>query len=211
MSAVTLVQAPEIALGDALGSCVFNLMIVTLLDLLQREESVFTRASQGHFLSAGFGIILIGLVGFSLSIHRAVAGYSICALIVVATGTFLPFVGEGLAAIMGWQQTFVGTLFVAFATSAPEDDRGDHRRSALPPALAAVPHRRLVESASVCPLSAQHLRPRSLQRMIGEARRPHETRSPGARPGGAPQQAAVETGTGCRIEIETPHPPPIEA
>jgi cation:H+ antiporter len=174
LSAVTLAKAPDIAVGDALGSCVFNLMIVTLLDFLQREESLFTRASQGHILSAGFGVILIGLVGFSLSIQRtwpglsighagvstpiivllyavamrtvfryerrqraaaveeaaerygditlrrAVAGYSTCALAVVATGVLLPFVGERLATIMGWQQTFVGTLFVAFATSVPE-------------------------------------------------------------------------------------------
>jgi cation:H+ antiporter len=174
VSAVTLAQAPDIALGDALGSCVFNLTIVTLLDFLQREESVFTRADQGHILSAGFGVILIGLVGFSLSLQRtwpgmsighiglstpiilllyvvamrtvfryerrqraaaieeaaerypgitlrrAAVGYSASALVVVATGMLLPFVGERLAAIMGWQETFVGTLFVAFATSMPE-------------------------------------------------------------------------------------------
>jgi cation:H+ antiporter len=174
VSAVTVAQAPDIALGDALGSCVFNLMIVTLLDFLQREESVFTRASQGHILSGGFGVILIGLVGFSLSsqqawprlaighigpstpiilllyavamrtvfryerrlraaaveeaveqygditFRRAVVGYSLSALVVVATGVALPFVGERLALSMGWQQTFVGTLFIAFATSVPE-------------------------------------------------------------------------------------------
>jgi len=174
VSAVTLANAPDLAVGDALGSCVFNLMIVTLLDFLQREESVFTRASQGHILSAGFGVILIGLVGFSLSLQRAwphlsighvglstplvlllyavamrtvfryerrqraaaveeaveqyghitfrraVAGYSVSALVVVATGTLLPFIGEHLAAVMGWQQTFVGTLFIALATSVPE-------------------------------------------------------------------------------------------
>jgi cation:H+ antiporter len=174
VSAVTLAGAPDIALGDALGSCVFNLMIVTLLDFLQREASVFTRASQGHILSAGFGVILIGLVGFSTSLQhtlpglsighigpstpiilllygvamrtvfryerrqraavveeaaeqyaditfrRAVIGYTVAAAVVVATGVLLPFVGERLAVIMEWQQTFVGTLFVAFATSVPE-------------------------------------------------------------------------------------------
>ena len=52
-------------------------MIGTLLDFLQREESVFTRASQGHILSAGFGVILIGLVAFSLSLQRTWPGLSI--------------------------------------------------------------------------------------------------------------------------------------
>jgi len=44
----------------------------------------------------------------------------LAALLVVATGTVLPFVGNELAVVMGWQKTFVGTLFVAFATSVPE-------------------------------------------------------------------------------------------
>jgi len=66
ISAVALANSPDIALGDALGSCVFNLLIVTVLDFLQRGESVFTRASQGHILSGGFGVILIGFVGFTI-------------------------------------------------------------------------------------------------------------------------------------------------
>jgi len=174
VSAVTLVGVPNIALGDALGSCVFNLMIITVLDFLQRGESVFTRASQGHILSAGFGIMLIGFVGFTLllgnhgqapavghiglssvfiillygvamrsvfryeqrqraayteeaveqypdvTLRQAVIRYMLAAIVVVATGTLLPFVGDTMATIMGWQKTFVGTIFVAFATSVPE-------------------------------------------------------------------------------------------
>jgi cation:H+ antiporter len=66
VSAVTVADTPDIALGDVLGSCVFNLVILTILDFLQREKSVYTRASQGHILSAGFGVILIGFVGFNV-------------------------------------------------------------------------------------------------------------------------------------------------
>ena len=44
ISAVALANLPNIALGDALGSCVFNLLIITVLDFLYREESVFIRA-----------------------------------------------------------------------------------------------------------------------------------------------------------------------
>jgi cation:H+ antiporter len=70
ISAVALVGAPNIAMGDILGSCVFNLMIITVLDFVNREESVFTKASQGHILSAGFGVILIGFVGFNLLLRQ---------------------------------------------------------------------------------------------------------------------------------------------
>jgi cation:H+ antiporter len=174
VSSVTLAAAPNIALGDVLGSCVFNLLLLTLLDILQREESVFSRASRGHVLSAGFGVILIGFVGFNLllgprapqlafghlgaysivivlvyaaalrlvfryeraeqatyveelaelypdiTLRQATIRYGIAAAVVVGAGLLLPFTAQALAEAMGWHLTFVGTLFVATATSLPE-------------------------------------------------------------------------------------------
>ncbi len=173
-SAIVLADAPNLALGDILGSCVFNLFLLTILDILQREESVFSRASRGHILSAGFGVLLIGFIGFNLllgdhspqfvighvgaysvlivliyavamrtvfryeraeqaayteeraerypqiSLRQAVWRYAAAAAVVVASGIWLPFVGKALAEAMGWHLTFVGTLFVAAATSLPE-------------------------------------------------------------------------------------------
>ncbi|MFZ5593854.1 MAG: sodium:calcium antiporter [Pseudomonadota bacterium] len=174
ISAVTVADVPNIAVGNALGSCVFNLLAIMILDFLHREESIYTRASQGHILSAGFGVILIGFVGFSLlldekavalslgrvgiytpvivllyaiairtvfryeqqqmkayaervaarypaiTLRQAIFRYAMAALIVIGAGTWLPFVGTEMAAAMGWNKTFVGTLFVAFATTIPE-------------------------------------------------------------------------------------------
>jgi cation:H+ antiporter len=174
LSAVTLAYTPDLAVGSILGSCVFNLFIIFILDFLSRRESVFTRASHGHILSAGFGIMLIAFSGFSIllssrghdaslghvgiytplilflyflamrtvfryegeqmknsseqaaesypdvTLRRAVIGFSVAGAVVVGAGTWLPFVGERMAVLMGWETTFVGTLFVAFATSVPE-------------------------------------------------------------------------------------------
>lgn len=174
ISAVSFAHTPEIAVGDVLGSCVFNLMIIVVLDFLQRGESVYTRASTGHILSAGFGVVLIGIVGFnillaqsgyvwrighvglytpiilmvyaiamrtvyryerahldayteqsverypSLTLREAAMGYAIAAAVVAAAGLWLPFVGKQLALTMGWHESFVGTIFVAFVTSVPE-------------------------------------------------------------------------------------------
>ncbi|MEQ6341769.1 MAG: sodium:calcium antiporter [Gammaproteobacteria bacterium] len=174
ISSVTVANTPNIALGDALGSCVFNLIILMILDFLHREESIYTRASQGHILSAGFGIILIGFVGFNLllgekaehysighvgiytpvivllyaiamrtvflyeqqqmaayareiaarhpdvTLKQAASRYALAALVVVGAGIWLPFIGKEMAQVMGWNNTFVGTLFIAFATSVPE-------------------------------------------------------------------------------------------
>lgn len=66
VSSVTLADAPNIAIGDALGSCIFNLLLIAVLDFLYRGTPLYRMASHGHILSAGFSIILIGLVVFSL-------------------------------------------------------------------------------------------------------------------------------------------------
>lgn len=174
LTSVTVAQAPDIAVGDILGSCVFNLLIIVLLDFMYRKESVYTRARLGNVLSAGYGIALIGFAGFNLLLYRtdafhslghvglytpvilllyllamrslyryeqaqvseyvedrvelhpkmtlkqAIQGYALAALAVVSAGIWLPFIAKNLATAMNWEQSFVGTLFVAAITSAPE-------------------------------------------------------------------------------------------
>jgi len=55
-----------------------------------------------------------------VSLRRALLGYAVAATVVVVAAVALPFFGKALAAQMGWQESFVGTLFVAAATSLPE-------------------------------------------------------------------------------------------
>jgi cation:H+ antiporter len=174
VSSVTVAGTPNIAVGDVLGSCVFNLLLIVALDFLSREESVYRRASQGHILSGGFGIMLIGIAGLNLllaakggslslgyvglytpvililymvsmrsvflyeteqvekfieaeadaypdlTLRTAVIRYLAAAAVVLVAGAALPFVAKTMAVEMGWHQSFVGTLFVAFVTSLPE-------------------------------------------------------------------------------------------
>jgi cation:H+ antiporter len=63
--ATALANLPDIAVGDVLGSCMFNLLILSFMDALQ-PEPLSTRAHQGHALSIGFGLLLIGIAGFGL-------------------------------------------------------------------------------------------------------------------------------------------------
>lgn len=174
ISAVTIADAPDIAVGDVLGSTVFNLAILVLLDALYKRESLYSRAAQGHILSASLGSLLIAFAGFSLLLdhagvspawrhiglysplivmmylvamravysyeHRtlsdyteasaerypdttlrsAIKGYTWAAGAVVLAGSWLPFVAKDISEMMGWGQSFVGTLLVAAVTSAPE-------------------------------------------------------------------------------------------
>jgi cation:H+ antiporter len=174
ISAVTLADAPDIAVGNVLGACIINLTMIVILDLLARGESVYSRASQGHILSAGFGIIMAGFVGLSvlfaqhgeamslryiglyspvllilyavairsvfryerdnreaaveeqaerypeITLRAASIRYAQAAAVVVVAGLWLPQVGHNIAEAMAWQETFVGTLFIALATTLPE-------------------------------------------------------------------------------------------
>jgi cation:H+ antiporter len=63
--ATFVVPLPDIALGDILGSCMFNLLILSLMDAIQ-PEPLSARAHQGHALSIGFGLLLIGVAGTGL-------------------------------------------------------------------------------------------------------------------------------------------------
>jgi cation:H+ antiporter len=72
VSAVTLVGAPNLAVGNALGACVVNLAFLVVVDLLQREQPMYRRAGTTHLLSAGFGVVMLGFVAMSLVTgHRA--------------------------------------------------------------------------------------------------------------------------------------------
>lgn len=171
---VTAADLPDIAVGDVLGACVINLFIFVLLDFLERGKSVYHESSQGHILSASFGILMLGFVGFNLllthngrqptlghvgmytpilavmyivamrivfryeqahvaafvdhapdqrphlSLRQSMLRYSAAALGVVVAGVWLPYVGDHIARDMGWYHSFVGTVFIAIATTIPE-------------------------------------------------------------------------------------------
>jgi len=66
ISSVAFADVPNIALGDIMGSCVFNLSIIALMDILHGPKPIFSKAEHGHIISAGFGVILIGIAAISI-------------------------------------------------------------------------------------------------------------------------------------------------
>jgi cation:H+ antiporter len=67
--ATALAPLPDTAIGDVLGSCMFNLLILSLMDAVQ-PEPIAARAHQSHALSMGFGLLLIGVAGTGLVADR---------------------------------------------------------------------------------------------------------------------------------------------
>jgi cation:H+ antiporter len=63
--ATALADLPDIAVGDVLGSCMFNLLILSLMDAVH-PEPLSARAHQSHAVSIGFGLLLIGIAGVGL-------------------------------------------------------------------------------------------------------------------------------------------------
>lgn len=72
ISSVTIADVPDIAVGDILGACVFNLLILALLDPMDKGSPVFVKVGRSHVLSAGFGIILIGIIAASIVLRPLV-------------------------------------------------------------------------------------------------------------------------------------------
>jgi cation:H+ antiporter len=65
LGATAFADLPDIAVGDVLGSCMFNLLILSMMDAIQ-PEPLSARAHQGHALSIGFGLLLVGIAGLGL-------------------------------------------------------------------------------------------------------------------------------------------------
>ncbi len=66
ISAVAVVNAPDLGVGTLLGSNAFNLSIIAVLDVVYRPGSLLASASPNHKLSAGLGIVLIAVAAGSL-------------------------------------------------------------------------------------------------------------------------------------------------
>jgi cation:H+ antiporter len=176
VSSVALVRppSPDLALGTLFGSCLFNLSILALLDILHRSTPVLTEASPRHTAAVGWEILLIAiaaggilagarfsglalgwvgipsiiilmvyLVGMrrmflserrhqlptakadslqyeEIPARTAYFRFALAAAAVIAAGIWLSFIGDEIAEVTGWGASFVGSLFLAITTSAPE-------------------------------------------------------------------------------------------
>ncbi|MFC1946973.1 sodium:calcium antiporter [Chloroflexota bacterium] len=186
ISSVTLVGdegVPDLGVGTLLGSCIFNLCVIAVIDIMNRKTPVLNFASMRHSSSAIIGIIILGIIalstGFSDSIGQLSLGwvgipgivifliyiagawwiftsernfqFSLTpafpeetgetppvdtqesndikwlwpkfiggAIVIIATGIWLSYVGNEIAEVTGLDSSFVGSIFLAVSTSMPE-------------------------------------------------------------------------------------------
>ncbi|MFK3987158.1 sodium:calcium antiporter [Exiguobacterium mexicanum] len=169
-----MINNPDIAIGNMLGSNLFNIFILAMFDLYYRQKRLFNEASRDHLYTASLGLMLtlvtmlalviridftilgIGIdalliaglyavgiyyigqrpkeptterefeqeVGVSVTdsipIKRAVIGFIIAALVIMAAGTALSVLGDQIAVVTGLGSSFVGSFLIAASTSLPE-------------------------------------------------------------------------------------------
>ncbi|OGN88373.1 MAG: hypothetical protein A2158_01790 [Chloroflexi bacterium RBG_13_46_14] len=186
ISSVTLVGdegVPDLGVGTLLGSCIYNLSIIAIIDIMNRKTPVLNFVSMRHFSSAIIGIAILGIIalstGFSDTIGKLSLGwvgipgilifviyiagawwiftsernfqlslipafpevtgeippgeatesndikllwpkFFLSAVVIIATGIWLSYVGNEIAEVTGWDSSFVGSIFLAVSTSMPE-------------------------------------------------------------------------------------------
>jgi len=176
ISAVTLVGAPDLTIGNLFGANAFNLFNLALLDIVYRNGSLLGAVSPVHrltgwlsmalvlvaavsiFISSRFSAMGIGWIGWYTPViillyiffmwkifrsqqrqpppqatdQRAEADYgeipmgrvylyfAIAAAFIIGAGTWLAIIGEEIATVTGWGESFIGTLLIGFSTTLPE-------------------------------------------------------------------------------------------
>lgn len=89
IGSAAIVQSADLAVGDILGSCAFNLGLLAMLDaFVPKHRAILSMASRNHVLAAALGIILLAMVGIGLFLPREIVitswiGLSSIAFIVI--------------------------------------------------------------------------------------------------------------------------------
>lgn len=61
LSSVIFVGEPDLGVGNLIGACLMNLIIIAFLDYLHKGKSLFSKLDIGQVLSASFAILLLAL------------------------------------------------------------------------------------------------------------------------------------------------------
>ena len=95
VSAVVWLDAPNLAAGAVLGSCLFNLMLIAVMDLAFQPGRVLANARDVHILSGGLGVLLLGLVAIDVLIGPGFNSFGVLGV------SFLSMLIIGLYAVGG--------------------------------------------------------------------------------------------------------------
>jgi len=70
VSSVAIVRQPDLAVGNIMGACVMNLVVVALISAFHRQGQLSSRVGKEHALSAAMAIVAAALAGIGLFVSR---------------------------------------------------------------------------------------------------------------------------------------------
>jgi cation:H+ antiporter len=112
---------PDLAVGDLMGSSLFNLLILAVADLLHRSrEKMLSRAAAGHALSATMSIALTAMAAAAILLGKKLGGFT--------------FLGAGPGTWLIVVAYVAGLRIVFFDQRAAAAARGGHGQEVLLPA-----------------------------------------------------------------------------
>ncbi len=77
VSSTALIKSPDLALGTLLGSCLYNLTILAVLDVLHRGTPILSAVRGSHIISAGMGVLLISIAAVSILAGEEFSGWAL--------------------------------------------------------------------------------------------------------------------------------------
>lgn len=77
ISAVTTVKSPDIAVGEILGSCIFNLLIIAIIELVFKKTELYKLTGKINMLPMGFSLILIAILTLGLSVKLKLSFFNV--------------------------------------------------------------------------------------------------------------------------------------
>jgi cation:H+ antiporter len=134
ISSVAIAGLPDITAGDIMGSCVFNLVILALLDPMDKSSPIFSRVGQSHLLSGSFGVLLIGIAAVSMMMSGLVPSVGHIGLY---TPVIIIVYAVGIRAVYFYEKRFINKL-VAEAVETPRYPETTLRKAAVLYAANAV-------------------------------------------------------------------------
>lgn len=84
ISSVAIAGLPDIAVGNILGACAFNLLILALLDPMEKGSPIFSKVGRSNILSASFSILMMSLAAASMLLGENVPSF-------MSIGVYTPF------------------------------------------------------------------------------------------------------------------------
>lgn len=116
---------PDLAVGDLLGSCLMNLLILAVLDLTHHSRGrMFSRTSAGHALGGTASIALVSILLLSLLVEPQTRG---CEWLGMGPGCLMILVGY----ILSIRMIFLDQRLATQPSSESSSEKNSHSRQGL--------------------------------------------------------------------------------